>query len=56
MKSLERKKEETKWHEEDFQTLIVKKLRQDLQNETITEPAVNLLIKTISDLIYGPKF
>ena len=51
----ERKKEKSKCYE-DFRTLTIKKLKQDLKNTITREPTIKLLIERFSDLISDAKF
>lgn len=52
----ERKKEKSKCWEEDFRTLIIRKVKQDLKIRITTESEVKLLIDKFGDLISDAKF
>ena len=48
----DRKKAKTK-HEEDFQALIIKKIKDDIKNPHTKKAAVKLLIETFGNLLSG---
>ena len=51
----DRKKEKTKNHEEDFQTLIIKKIKDDIKNPLTKKAAVKLLIEFFGNLLSDNK-
>ena len=52
----DRKKEKTKHHEEDFQALIIKKIKDDIKNPHAKKAAVKLLIESFGNLLSDNKF
>lgn len=57
IKEIEQKKRRTiKGYEEEFQTLIIKKIKQDLRKHDKREFALVLLIETFGDFIHDHKF
>ena len=57
IKEIEQKKRRTiKGYEEEFQTLIFKKIKQDLRKHDKREFALVLLIETFGDFIHDHKF
>ena len=52
----DRKKEKTKHHEEDFQALIIKKIKDDIKNPYTKKAAVKLLIESFGNLLSDNKF
>ena len=57
IKEIEQKKRRTiKGYEEEFQTLIIKKIKQDLRKHDKREFVLVLLIETFGDFIHDHKF
>ena len=52
----EKKRRATKGHEEEFQTLIVNKIKEDPRKHNKKESALTLLIETFGDFIHDHKF
>ena len=52
----DRKKEKTKDHDEDFQALMIKKIKDNIKNPHTKKVAVKLLIESFEKLLSDNKF
>ena len=52
----EKKRRTTKGYEEEFQTLIINKIKEDLRKQDKRESALTLLIETFRDFIQDHKY
>ena len=52
----DRKKEKTKHHEDDFQALIIREIKDDIKNLHTKKRAVKLLIESFENLLSNNKF
>ena len=56
IKEIEEKKRQTTRREEEFQTLIINKIKEHLRKHDKRESALTLLIETFGDFIHDHKF